>query len=531
MSRANVAFVQQLAGIDEPGNFILRKDISGGQNTRVDAQNLPESQVQQLTNASIEVPGQSRAVPGTTLIDTISGDTPICFTLLGFEPDNGTNELRGVFASGSDTKIMTWPGSGTFEKVFGSGAIPPVSGSVALQVFKTGGDGHVSLFGSKTTNWIEIKQDDTVTDLGNVSGTGSDSPPRSNVATFFDNRLWILADNKLYFSDALPSDYSNAFSTTTQIYNMAVGEERFLIGIRGKGLICGGKDKVRYLVPSPTPVATDEYGVLVDIGCEAGKTACLVGDDILYLAKDGVRGIFKTQYDTLQYGSSLPLSYPLKTSFDLINWAHIDKACAVYFDNKYFIALPTSSSTVCNVVWVFFPASKGWVTISGVSVGAWATLKVGGQDRLYATDATSGKVWRFWSGSQLDATDITYTEVGRFEDMGSLVNKKVGGELHFKCKATGEYTVEFFVSFDQGEFTKVGQLITESRTVNLANWTLPMIFQSAGTYTRRFQLEDYGRWYYAQYKITCTGAIGDDFIMLERGIRAITEQYLPDEEN
>jgi hypothetical protein len=508
----------------------MRKDVSVGQNTRVDGQNLPENMVIELTNANISVPGQSRVVPGTTQIGVISG-VDKCLTLLGFEPDGGTNELRGVFVSGTDSFISKWNGSGTFAPISGSVNLVTTSGAAALKVFKTGGDGHVSLFGCPTKKWAEIEQDGTVNDLGETAGTGSDSPPKSNVATFYNDRMWVLKDNKLYYSDALPSSYANSFSTTQQVYNMAVGSERFLIGIRERGLICGGKDIIRYVNPSTTPAATDPYGVLVEIGCEAGKTAQVVGDDILYLAKDGVRGIFKTQYDTLQYGSSLPLSYPLKDDFDIINWAHIDKACAVYFDNKYFIALPTASSEYNNSVWIYFPATQGWVTISGLNVGAFATMKVAGKDRLYATSPTDGTVVQVWNGSTFNGTDITYTERGRYEDLGALFQKKTGGELHFKVKSLGEYTINFYLSIDESDWEKVGTLITESRLVNFQNWTLPMLFQDAGTYTKRINFNSHGRWFTAQYKIECTGAIGDDLVILERGIRGIIEEYLPNEES
>lgn len=526
----SVTYTSIFQGFDELGTFKMRKDVSVGQNTRVDGQNLPENMVVELTNANIGVPGQSRAVPGATQIDEIDG-VDKCLTLIGFEPDGGVNSLRGVFVSGTTSFISEWAGSGVFAPISGSVNLVTTSGATALKVFKTGGDGHVTLFGSLTTNWFEIEQDGTVNDLGDTAGTGSDSPPKSNVATFYNDRMWILRNNKLYYSDALPSDYSSAFSTTTQTYNMTVGAERFLIGIRERGLICGGKDIIRYVNPSTTPAATDSYGVLVEIGCEAGNTAKVVGDDILYLAKDGVRGIFKTQYDTLQYGSSLPLSYPLKDDFDIINWAHIDKACAIYFDNKYFIALPTNSSEYNNVVWIYFPATQGWVTISGLNVGAFATMKVAGKDKLYATSPTDGAVVQMWTGTTFNGTNITYTERGRYEDLDAQFQKKTGGELHFKVKATGEYTVNFYLSTDESDFTKVGELTTESRLVNFANWKLPMLFQDAGTYTKRINFNSTGRWFTAQYKIECTGAIGDDLVILERGIRGIIEEYLPNEES
>ena len=134
MTRYNVNFKQQLPGIDEPGKFVLRKDVSGGQNTRVDPQNLPENQVEQLTNANIEVPGRTKAIPGTNEIDEVVGKDN-CLDLFGVEPDGGTYELRGVFLSGTDTSIFKWQGAGDFTAISGT---VNFGGGITFKAFKTG---------------------------------------------------------------------------------------------------------------------------------------------------------------------------------------------------------------------------------------------------------------------------------------------------------------------------------------------------------------------------------------------------------
>ena len=527
MSKKDRFSIAYTSALDDGLITVNRRDMSAGANSRLDAQDIGATQAVTLQNIDISTPGKRIKRPGLTQIDDLSKDRGLA--IWGFEPDGGSNVLQGVFLSGTDTSIYDSSGS-SFTAISGTTNIVDTGISIAFPVFKTGGDGQVMVYGSDTKNWYEIKQDNTVTDLGNTSGTGSDSPPRSRVGTFYNGRMWTLADNRLYFSDAFPSDYSNTFNTASNWYNMPVGTERFLIGIRGKGLICGGKDEIRYVQPSSTPAATDVNDIFVKDGCVANRSAVLLADDVLYLAKDGVRGVFRTQYDTVQYKSSLPLSHSLKDEFDTINWAHIDLATAVAYDNKYFLSLPVNSSTYNNAVWIYFPKSEAWVTITGWTVSDFTTLQVNGEDKLFAVDGTSGEVYRAWHGGDDDGADIDMVEKHRKEDLGKPFREKRGGEVILRAKATGSYTIKLYGSFDESDFTLLGTLITEDLLVNFTAWTLPMTFSDAAIHTKKFHLDRYGPWFQAQLKITHDGVGGNDLTILQHSIVTYNDEYDSEEE-
>ena len=119
----------------------------------------------------------------------------------------------------------------------------------------------------------------------------------------------------------------------------------------------------------------------------------------MFLAYDGVRALFRSQQDKLQTGSSFPLSYNLKEQFEDINFAQISKARAVFFDNKYFLALPTGASTSNDSVWVYYPATQSWVVNDGWAVADWAKIKFsGGEERLHYIDNADDVVYRAWTG-------------------------------------------------------------------------------------------------------------------------------------
>jgi len=185
-------------------------------------------------------------------------------------------------------------------------------------------------------------------------------------------------------------------------------------------------EKTRYGVvnPSVTPVATDKAEIILDIGCVANNSVVQVGNDVLYLATDGVRALFRSQQDKLQLGQTFPLSYPLKDEFANITFTNIEKATAVFYDNIYLIALPVDSSASNNEVWAYFPASNAWSVFKGWNVASWSKVRFSGQEKLYYIDSTDGDVYEAFTGTQDASGVIQFTEEGRKERSWQSSTKK-----------------------------------------------------------------------------------------------------------
>ena len=327
-------------GQDTPKLNITVRDLSGGANSRQAANNILPNQATLLYNVDISVPGETRRRPGIDLIEDLSNDAGT--GAFGFEPAGGTNELLVTHG----TKLEGWTGSGTFteHKIdFSSG--------LATTIIKAGesGENDVALISNGTNEVFRMKQNHTFQGLGDTNT----SPPLTTVMTYYRNRVWALKDNGLYYADAFPADYSVAFDRTSNYFGVPVGEEMGIVGIRDAGLVAIGKDAIYSLNPSLTPAATDRPEKVLDIGCLAANTVQLVGDDIWFFAKDGLRGMFRTQLDKMQSGTSFPLSYLLKDNYDDIRWARIQYACGMYYDNKYFLSITTGNSNYNNQVWIF----------------------------------------------------------------------------------------------------------------------------------------------------------------------------------
>lgn len=499
---------------DDKELYVIRRDLSGGQNNRVHGSNIGDNQATVLLNVDLGTPGQRKKRPGLTLLEDISNNAGL--GLFGFEPDGGTNVLVAV----EGTSLHTSPISSGFtarKTDFTTSLIPGI-----LKIGESG-EADVFVIGNGTDNWFRFEPDDysSPQDLGDTST----SPPKSRVGLWYANRFWVLSANGLYWSDAFDEDYSGAFDRTTNYFRLPVGTERALIGIRDEGIVAFGSEAIWAISPAATPDATDKPTKLLDYGCAANRTVVQAGDDVYFLSYDGVRGLFRSQQDKLQAGSSYPLSYVLKDEYESISWAYIDKACAVYFDNKYFISLPVDGSTYNNEVWVYYPASQGWMVISGWNVAGWAKIRVSGEERLYAIDSTDGKVYRAWYGYDDNGTAINYQEESRKEDFGQPLVKKVGGVLKVRMASSGDYDISISASPDDSDYVALGtmNLAGNAPTLPVA---LPFSLADTNVVEETFHLDALGEWYQLRIKIAHNDTNGsDNIIVYETNVTTYATEY------
>ena len=504
---------------DDKRLFVTRVNISGGMNNRQHGTQIADIQVEQLTNGDIGIPGMSQKRPGLVVSKDL-GDNEAGTSAFGFNPAGASSRI--VVTHGDELESST-DGSAytTHKNDFVAGA------NVRHFLASESGIGDVMFTKMAGNNWWRFVPGDmgNPQDLGNTAGTGSDSPPGSDVGTFFRNRAWILKNDELFWSDAFPTDYSVAFNTGTNAYRIPVGTERAVLGIRDLGMVVAGENAIWSINPSVTPAAADKAEKILDTGCAEGKTFIQGADDIYFLARDGVRGLFRTQQDKIQLGRSEPLSFSIKEEVDSLNWAAIDKAVAIWFDNKYFISVPVDGSSSNNEVWIYYPSAQAWVIVSGWNIAGWARVTLNGQEQLYGIHSTDDIVYRCWNGTDDAGTNITYTEIGRKETIGQPLKRKWGGEVVVKCRATSG-TLTVFASFDDGGFNQLGTIDLSGNLVDFP-WTFPVSWSAANVAYGKFPIDAYGSWYFMQLKLVHSGA--GELKVLERDILTFLDEFESDD--
>jgi len=512
-------------GKDDPKLFLIRRDLSGGTNTRIHKSQLAENQSENMENVDLGVPGERTLRPGLTQIADL-GALSIA-GVLGFDPVGGS----AIFVAQEGTNLKTWDGASPATFTTRKSDFTASTDTTIIKAYESG-EGDVVLVKTDSNNWFRMNQSYTFQDLGTTAGTGSDSPPASKVAVFFQNRLWILKDDLLYYSDAGPADYATAFDTVNQAFRVNVGDERAILGTRDLGLLVMGKESIWAINPSVVPAATDKPEKILDIGVASSRTVCQVGDDYIFLSFDGVRSLKRTLQDKLQLGRTEPISWPLRTQFDEINWAQIEKSCGVHFDGKYFLALPTGASTTNNVVWVYWPSTNSWGIIpSNWNIACWAVFKVNGEERLYAGRSTAdGLIYRAWSGTTDNGTVIAYLERTRNEDFGDPLSKKSGGEITVLAKGSGDYNITVKASFDDSGFNTLGTINVTGSGITFP-LTFPVKFGLSGIIRSKFHTDEYGSWHTIQLQFECsnTPSNENDIVIYEHHITAYLDEYDPEE--
>jgi hypothetical protein len=178
------------------------------------------------------------------------------------------------------------------------------------------------------------------------------------------------ADRKI-FDEILLSDILD-----TDTYDQVYGQFRFNAGKSdfNVGMLSFSDDKLVvfnrnsiHIVIGNTDLSSFQSQLLTDeVGLTARNSAIQVGNQIIFLSDNGVYGLSFVDLYNLR-GNEVPLSESIQKTIDTINKAHVDKASAVYFDNKYYLAVPTGSSTFNNTLLIYNFLNKSWESIDTVN--------------------------------------------------------------------------------------------------------------------------------------------------------------------
>lgn len=149
-----------------------------------------------------------------------------------------------------------------------------------------------------------------------------------------------------------------------------------------------------------------------EIGCVARNSIIQVGNNVLFLSDNGVYGAnFQDLYNLR--GNEVPLSSPIDPVIKRINRAVWDKSVGVYFDNRYYLAVPLDRSQVNNAILIFNFINKQWESIDTTENVNWniANLIVAGKksDRAVYAVNTLGGLHKL--DARVDAVDLLATEI------------------------------------------------------------------------------------------------------------------------
>ena len=222
--------------------------------------------------------------------------------------------------------------------------------------------------------------------------------------------------DEIIASDILDTDtYDQVYAQ----YRFNAGTSDFVVGLHSFAedrLLVFNRNSI-HIVANTTNLQSASTQVLTDeVGCVARQSIEQVGNQVIFLSDNGVYGTqFLDEYNLR--GTETPLSEPINETIGRINKNAQENAIAVYFDNRYYIAVPLDSSNNNNAILIYNFLNKQWESIDTVNesnyhVSNLLVLGDGDKRGVYAVNDIGG-VHRL--DHRTDGVDRVSTQIGGAE--------------------------------------------------------------------------------------------------------------------
>jgi hypothetical protein len=198
--------------------------------------------------------------------------------------------------------------------------------------------------------------------------------PSVGWASYHNNRLWLARNrDTVAISDVLDADTYDPFWSSFRVG--AGGGDRIVAihpWVEGQALVFCRKSI--WLATLNQFASTDGSDFSVDtpvtnitlltneVGCSARETIATVGQYVFFLSDAGIYRL-DSRLDLKLRGDSKPLSEPIADKFSAVVQSRVeDSAVAVWHDNRYIIALPTSDDPLDGnqLVMAFNSLNEQW---------------------------------------------------------------------------------------------------------------------------------------------------------------------------
>lgn len=273
-----------------------------------------------------------------------------------------------------------------------------------------------NIYVSRGFNLRPIKWDigtNTISEFPTGSGTGHEFPSAKGLL-YYCNRLIAMGGHHLQVFDArqtvcvsnyLDTDHWDSLDAFT--FNEGSNDEtvaispwtlnEFLVFMRNS-IFYVNIGFGRYATGDSLDTNSFIKTLVTDIGCSAKDTVVQANGGIIFLSDNGIYFLNPQSVGSNEAVRLLtvadPVSAPIDDVIQTINQAVANKATAIYWNNRYYIAIPTGASQVNNTVLVYNFILKSWESVdtypAGFSIIKFVVAKKGTQRRLFAVDNNEG---------------------------------------------------------------------------------------------------------------------------------------------
>lgn len=258
--------------------------------------------------------------------------------------------------------------------------------------------------------------------------------------------------DEVLFSDLLDADtYDRIYGQ----FRFNAGSADYIVGLHSFSddqLVVFNRNSIHTVRNSLDLESSVSQLITNEVGCIARNTIQQIGNSMIFLSDNGVYGMNFIDLYNLR-GQDLPLSSPIEGIMQRITKEYVHNATSVYFDNRYYLAIPIDESSTNNALVIYNFINKQWESVDSIANTSWdfTHLVVGGADSqrgVYCINRNGG-VHRYEArsddtdnyviqvGEEAVSTQVDSSVVTRMFVLNSIDRKKWNNfELHIESSST-----------------------------------------------------------------------------------------------
>ena len=347
----------------------------GGQVSNFRENLLNESQAELIKDMSPEISGVLKTRRGFHRFANLLGSTPSSTNVQAIHFFDSDSRERVIAAVNSSIYEITASGTVTAIAVaaskLSSATNPAYMCQVADKMYWSSDTTTTKIFELKYSGGAWVKTDSTDTTF----------PANSKYLVANAGRVFAYdpSGNQIFVSTILPdlaatSTLFTLGATTINPFKVGTGAETVtgMYSWVGFNVVVFCENSIYLVDTNPLTAAAASAGNATSSfnirqvsnlsGAVSHRAIAQVGEDLLFLARDGVRSLKRTMAEEMVAEQSGVISYPIQDLIDSINWnAAVQKATATFWNGLLLISVPILSSTENNCCLVYSANTSSWI--------------------------------------------------------------------------------------------------------------------------------------------------------------------------
>lgn len=326
----------------------------------------------------------------------------------------GADEMHVLCLEGSSLIVVPGANPRTIDYPTGTTVGSParlVQAYNKLYLFRGESEDILCWDGSFLSDWVALDQ--------TAYASGYFPVPSTSIATYHKNRMFYATDDDVVYASDV--SYIGRLNSDREFFVNRGSSDRIISFVPySRNSVLVPKGRSWWMLDNLTGdlTSTEVQLLTTSYGLHAPDSVQVVGEQIFFLDRTGVYRIVP-RYDERLDPDPTPLSDKIQPLIDRVNWAYADKAQGVYFDQRYYLAVPLDDNEVNSHVLIFNLETNEWESVdsfptTGHAVDFWIQPIVNGKRELCFVSPT-GVIIRY--GILFAAGDIDLDSTRTYADV------------------------------------------------------------------------------------------------------------------